>query len=800
MKYKFALLAITMLTLAALSNSMHLMATPGVETFKCHTWDISKISLSISVSSGVSEVENDLNALANFFESIVGAFVGSDYYVFVGNTTDDPYLGEIIWASGFLVLQKSISVSKDFFLTVANINKWENGEEIPMNETLAEILAFSIPKKSVFVLPPISPVMMMFMGTGNGINSVENVLVPSINIQGINSGLQIIRELLHSIMGVSLRDMEIVGMSATIPIPLDYFVVGTILGKPSAIKAFGQVWEDLNQEYGENFTFKYVESDTEATFSVSGSVSQLGMSISISFSAKYSLTTGLLLDMSLSASLSNFQESIDTHKYGKVPITVSGSINFAMKYTDSEDLEPWAEFGEPLAYKTTELSLSPDLEDLLREAGLFEDVIGIPKEEDVLFYDDVESGNIGWTATGGWHIDSDAYSGSYAWYTGPYTNNASWWLISPPINVSGYEQINISFAIKYSLEEGFDYGFIMISWDNGTTWDTIDAFTGYSYYWIEESYELEVMGDSLRIAFVLVSDEIITDDGIWVDDIKVCSYEVEYISYVDLLRNLRATFVYIDNPTGLDPLYEGTVYYYNETSGAMMEIGSFMAISNMLLPGSIRVYPYKDILYGQMQLEAHIITNIMPKIIKYQLAVERSMGYKVPKFDMSGSYGILESTQNHFAMLANVSFSIEYTDVEPGDTPFIASGHGGIWYVYKSTGYLVEAGVEFSLQLKYDTDGDGSLDDETTKEYATRIIVNKVVSEPLKASSGWTINWNKLDSDPPPFTETQAWSDVTPSKAAGGMGAIPEPVTIGATVIILVLIVAVILAMRRRKP
>ena len=609
-----------------------------------------------------------------------------------------------------------------------------------------------------------------------------------------------VRNLLHKLLEAPPTDIEFFVTLATIPIPLDSFIVGTILGRPNAIKAFEYIWDSYNQIYGEFFNFKYTESDTEVTFSMSGSISQQGVSISVSFSTKYSLTTGLLLDMSLSLSVSNIQTSIHTHEYGDVPITVSGSIRFGMKYLNSEDLEPWTTFGEPLAYKTTELSFSPDLEDLLREAGLFEESIEIPSGIDTLFYDDAESGNIGWNATGGWHISSaDAYSGSYSWYTGPYENNASWWLISPPINVSGYDKVNISYAIKYDLESGFDFGYLKVSWDNGHSWTNIRSFTGYSEDWAVYNDEIDVTGDTMLIAFVLMSDAFTAYNGMWVDDIKVIGIRMEYVSFIDLLRNLRAVFNYTDNPTGLTPMYDGTMYYYNATSGTMMEIKPFKVYNNMLIPGSIRVYPYKDILYGQMQLEAHILTNVLPKLLKYQLAVEKANGEKVPKFDMSGTYEILESNQSHFALLANVSFSVEYTDVEPGDVPFIMSGHGGIWYVYKSTGYLVETGFEFSLQVKFDTNGDGSLDDETTHEYTVKIVVNKVVSEPVKASSGWTINWDRLDSDPPSFTEPGAWSDVTPVKTAGG-GIQLEPITIGAAAIVLVLIVAAFLAMRRKKP
>jgi len=789
---------IGMLLLATLAGLSSLRAAPGIETFKHHKWDVSRISLAISVDSDIPEVENTLNSLANYIESIIGAFSGSDYHVFIGNRTFEPFMEcEVVWGSGVLEIEKDITVSKDLFLTIANMTGWYEGEEIFMNETLAEMLAFSIPRKSVFPLPPISPAITYGLGAPNTLGSM---ILPRLNVEGADIALGMLRNIVERAVDLYPQQMSpFESFDVVVPIPLSYFMVGMVLGSPDAIREYGEYWNSLNQE-DLYFNYNYTESDDEATFLLSGSMAMLGVFLSINFEARYSLVTGLLLDMSLSASLSNFPQSIDTYKYGPVLLSISGSINFEIEYTESEDLEPWTSFGEPLAYKVTEISFSPDLEEILRETGLFEDVVDVPIGEELLFFDDVESGNIGWTTTGGWHITTnDSYSGTYSWYTGPYEDNSDWWLKSPEINVSGYSKVNISFAIKYSLEAGCDFGYFRVSWDGGETWEEIDLYTGNSTGWLVYNYQLDVMGDTLLLAFVLQSDYMYNLDGIWIDDIRVAGILVEQVSYIDLLRNLRAVFIYTDNPTGLNAEYEGTLYYYNVSSGAMMEIQPFYAVGPMLVPGSIRVYPYKDILYGQIQLEAHILTNVLPKFVKYYLALAKSEGAKVPEFDMSGSYDVLESIEGHFAMLANVTFSIEYTDVEVGHTPFILDGYGGIWYVYKSTGYLVETGFEFSISLKYDTNSDGSLDDEQTRKYTVKVIVNKVVSERVRAPEAWSINWDRLDSDPPRFTDEEAWNEATPAETAGGKGITVEPWMMGGIIIFVVLIVAVVVVSRRKR-
>ncbi|MCR8433244.1 MAG: hypothetical protein QXH55_02055 [Candidatus Korarchaeota archaeon] len=630
MKSKYYVL-IMVLLLAAFVRIAPTFSIPGVEPYKVHKWSVPEISLSIDIESDNSVVKNDLNKLANCIEAIIGAFKDSEYYAFIGNKNYSDYY-KIVWAAGFIETQKDILVSKDLFLALASIVKWAIGEEIPMNEDLAKILEFSIPKKSVFPLPPLAQYGFSPYAMSLG-RSLSEILIPRLNLRSVDILSNMLRNIIAPIIEIHPKQFEapeLLGSLYAVPMRMDLFSPGMILGDPDAIRACGSEWN--GSYYG--LSFMYTESGNEAIFSLKGSL----LVFSIDFQAKYDLTTGLLKDLYLSANFQNVPYSIYTYQYGSVGLTVSGSIKIRIKYIESHDLEPWTNFGEVIAYKVTDISISPDLEEILNKTGV-------------------------------------------------------------PISIKSFE-------------------------------------------------------------------------------------------------NLRVNLTYCANPTGLIAEYKGQVYYYNESSGSMIEKEQFDLASPMLMPGGIRVYPYKDILYGQLQLVGHALADVLPRFVKYYLAVARSQGYRVPEFDMHGYYDVLESIQGHFTILANVTFSINYTNVNPGERPFILSGYGGIWLVYKSTGYLVEAGFEFSVKLKYDTDGDGSLDDETLQDYSLKLIINKVVSEEVRAP-GWVVYWDQLDSDPPSFSDKQAWKVVTPAKM--GEYIISQPLIFGLIIVSVVAIVGLALLIKRRR-
>ncbi len=285
-------------------------------------------------------------------------------------------------------------------------------------------------------------------------------------------------------------------------------------------------------------------------------------------------------------------------------------------------------------------------------------------------------------------------------------------------------------------------------------------------------------------------------------NITIGKLEYGEIPFTDFLEHLRVIYTLIDNPTGLDAIYSVDAMYFDPIAGENVSVMSGQRGYSLLIPGSPKIFSLSDIVYGQMQLSAHLLTKVYPKFVKYFLHIMEKQGYSVPSIDVSGNYAILKSKQGHVAMLANISFNITYRNPESGMLPFTIAGSGGIWYVYNNKSYLVEAGFEMNVKLKYDNDNDGDLSDERLSTFALRIIANKVVARKVARKNkvtGWVIEWDKLDSDPPAFNSDE-WEDITPYKTISLAGELSlESMMIPLLVLAILFVTAIVIVVRKRR-
>ncbi len=143
------------------------------------------------------------------------------------------------------------------------------------------------------------------------------------------------------------------------------------------------------------------------------------------------------------------------------------------------------------------------------------------------FRDDVESGNIGWTADSPWAItDEDAYSGNYSWTDSPgedYDNNRNVSLTSPPLDLTDYDGIELDFWHICDTESGYDYCYVEVSTNNGTTWSMVGSWDGNSNNWESVTLSLPQLDNQAqaRIRFRLNTDYSVTKDGWHVDDVRL---------------------------------------------------------------------------------------------------------------------------------------------------------------------------------------------------------------------------------------------------------------------------------------
>lgn len=150
--------------------------------------------------------------------------------------------------------------------------------------------------------------------------------------------------------------------------------------------------------------------------------------------------------------------------------------------------------------------------------------------EKTAFEDTVENANPGWRSIGTpvvWGVTaSRAGSGTQAWTDSPsgaYANNTDTSLISSLFYFSNAAGVTLTFAHSYTLENGFDYGLVEFSLDDGVTWQRAAAFTGAQTAFTQARLSLDKLAGiaRTRIRFRLLTDAGTTADGWYVDDIRL---------------------------------------------------------------------------------------------------------------------------------------------------------------------------------------------------------------------------------------------------------------------------------------
>lgn len=152
-----------------------------------------------------------------------------------------------------------------------------------------------------------------------------------------------------------------------------------------------------------------------------------------------------------------------------------------------------------------------------------------PKPTDI-FFDTMESGSGNWTAQPTWAITTEqnyTSGGTSSWSDSPYSNYANFTnssLISRIIDLSSFaDNLMLGFFIKGRLETNYDYLYVEISKDGGSTWTTLGAITGNISNWQLKSYSIpsDFKTPNFRFRFRLYTDFSIVYDGVYIDNVGI---------------------------------------------------------------------------------------------------------------------------------------------------------------------------------------------------------------------------------------------------------------------------------------
>ncbi len=144
--------------------------------------------------------------------------------------------------------------------------------------------------------------------------------------------------------------------------------------------------------------------------------------------------------------------------------------------------------------------------------------------------DSAENGTANFPTMTNWSIVTNKYLSPTHSFKGACTNYGVNQMISVPLNVSTYPSIYLSWYQKYALEAGYDYGFVDVSSNNGSTWSRLATFNGKdSATWKLQSFDITpyVYGSSnMLVRFRDSCDSNTNWDGWYVDNINVTAYQI----------------------------------------------------------------------------------------------------------------------------------------------------------------------------------------------------------------------------------------------------------------------------------
>ena len=145
------------------------------------------------------------------------------------------------------------------------------------------------------------------------------------------------------------------------------------------------------------------------------------------------------------------------------------------------------------------------------------------------FADDFESGTANWNASGSWALTAEnSVSPVNSLADSPstlYTNNTDASIqLASPVDLSSASIPVLRFQHWYAIENGYDFGTVELSIDNGVSWESppLLTCTGEQQDWRQEQLDLSAyVGESILVRFRLLTDASVVRDGWYIDDVLI---------------------------------------------------------------------------------------------------------------------------------------------------------------------------------------------------------------------------------------------------------------------------------------
>ena len=138
--------------------------------------------------------------------------------------------------------------------------------------------------------------------------------------------------------------------------------------------------------------------------------------------------------------------------------------------------------------------------------------------------------------------------------TAPHSGDTCWWsnqgdsidsTLTRNVDLRSVKSASLTYWVNYNIEKFWDYAYVMVSTDDGRTWDILDTerainfdpngngygagLTGTSLGWVKDSVDLsDYAGEQVYLRFEYITDDAVFAQGACFDD-----FEIPEIGWID---------------------------------------------------------------------------------------------------------------------------------------------------------------------------------------------------------------------------------------------------------------------------
>lgn len=212
----------------------------------------------------------------------------------------------------------------------------------------------------------------------------------------------------------------------------------------------------------------------------------------------------------------------------------------------------------------------------------------------IVYYDEANNLN-NWTSVSGWNTTTTKFVSPPTSFTdspgGNYLANVTATLTyNNNIQLTDIIGAELEFDTQWDIENDYDYGQVLISTNNGTTWVPLAGnytnpgtgsfqppnqplYDGTQLTWVHEKMSLaNFVGQSIKLRFLLRSDGSVEKDGWYVDNIKISTYNtIIPVELTSFTSNVNGNQIELFWQTATEINNQGFEIYRNGNKIAFVE-------------------------------------------------------------------------------------------------------------------------------------------------------------------------------------------------------------------------------------